>query len=294
MTLDRRTFLRSLGVGALAAGGAGLLAACGGERTGGATPTAAPSGDDPTLNVINASFETLTGQDRRFSFGVSDLDNAPVTARPLQVWVRALEGDEERGPFATEFHDEGGSALGVYVTRLDLPDAGAQEFVVVDGDRWGSALVNVVAPEDSSTVVPGDAAVAVATPTVDDDFGWQRLCTDDPACGMHDVSLDAALDAGRPVVLLFATPAYCQTAVCGPAVATLERVRRSRDWGDSAFVHVEIYSDAGETVTEPVEAWRLPTEPWVFAIDAQGRVVDRLDGPMVEAELSRLARAASA
>jgi hypothetical protein len=282
--MDRRLFLKRLGVASIAVTSPGLLAACGGDDG----PAGIPD-TDPSLNVINASFETLTGTERRFAFGVASLDNVPVEDRGFQVFVRDLEGNVESGPFETTYHGDTGAALGVYLAHIDVPEAGPREIVAVDGDEWGSAVVNVVEPADSQVAVPGAEALAVATPTTDDEMGLERLCTQDPPCGMHEVSLDQALAAGRPVMLMFATPAYCQTAVCGPAVGTLDEVRESGDWDDVAFIHVEIFSDAGETVTDPVREWGLPTEPWVFAIGADGTVADRADGPMIDTELAGMA-----
>ena len=121
----------------------------------------------------------------------------------------------------------------------------------------------------------------VATPTTADPLGARDLCTLDPPCGMHDVSLDEALQSGRPVVVQFATPAYCQTAICGPTVSVLDEVRRSGDWGDVAFIHCEIYADEGQNLLEPVAEWNLPTEPWLYTIDGDGRIVARTDGPVL-------------
>lgn len=108
---------------------------------------------------------------------------------------------------------------------------------------------------------------------------------------MHDVSLEQAVAEGRPVVLLFATPAYCQTAMCGPAVSNLDEIRGEQDWGDVAFIHVEIYSDEGQTVTQPVQEWGLPSEPWLFTIDREGTIVDRLDSVLIPDEMREMATA---
>jgi hypothetical protein len=82
-------------------------------------------------------------------------------------------------------------------------------------------------------------------------------------------------------MLEFATPAFCMTAVCGPSVEVLDEVRTTRDWGDVAFIHMEIYSDAGQTLAEPVKEWGLPSEPWLFAIGPEGVIQARLDGPLL-------------
>lgn len=293
--MDRRTFLKTAVVAAGALGAGGVLTACGGGAgSGGAIP-----GGEPTLSVITGSYEILRGGAQRLAFGVRTVDNTPVEGEPVQAWLRDADGETVlQGPLEAEYTEDAGEGLGVYLVTLDLsaenvPDGIRPYLVAAHDGAWGEAALNVVAPEDSQLPVPGDEAIAVATPTVDDALGYGTICTQDPACGMHETSLDEALSAGRPVVLLFATPAYCQTAVCGPAVGTVDAVRDSQDWGDTAFIHVEIFSDEGETVGDPVLEWELPTEPWLFTIGADGAIVDRLDGPMVSQVVAEMATGVS-
>jgi hypothetical protein len=131
--------------------------------------------------------------------------------------------------------------------------------------------------------VPGDQAVAVQTPTAADPAGFEVLCSAEEACPLHADRLDDALAAGRPVALLFATPRYCVSATCGPAVATLDAIRRNGTWGDIAFIHCEVYADRdGTQLGAPIEAWGPPpSEPCLFTIGRDGRVADRLEGPQV-------------
>jgi hypothetical protein len=282
--MDRRRFLKTVGLASTALAAGRLLPACA-QR-----PAAGPGGDrpaggistgQPELSVITASFETLTGSGRRLAFGLRTLDNAPVAGADLDVYLRELDGSVLAGPLPAQYSEAAGPGLGLYLVTVDLPRPGTPLLVAVDGDAYGESAINVVAPEDSQVAVPGARATAVPTPTLADPMGVERLCTADPPCGMHDTALDAAVAAGRPVALLFATPAYCQTAVCAPAVETVDGVRTSRDWGDLAWVHVEIYRDAGKTLSPPVQAWALPTEPWLFTIGRDGTIADRLDGPML-------------
>lgn len=291
--MHRRAMLKSAGLvaGTLSIGG--VLTACGDAEQADSEPDQQSSvetsnGQAQTLTVINASFETLVGTDRRYAFGVASSDNVPLRDADLQVRIRDMDGTEVGGPFPAEFVDSGGP-LGIYLTHLDVPEPGRMLLEVTDGEQVGEVAINVVVPEDSQIPLPGQEAIATQTPTVDDDMGFRELCTRPEDCGMHDVSLDEALDAGRPVMLLFATPAYCQTAVCGPVVDTLEEVRADGEWGDVAFVHVEIFADAGQTVSPPVQAWELPTEPWLFAIGADGTIVERIDGIMIAEELQDVA-----
>jgi hypothetical protein len=289
MPLNRRTFLRAVGAAAGVAGAGGLLAACG---DGSPIP-----GDQPSFSVTNASYETLVGPERRLNLVVTENDATPIVDAELAVYLRNLQGEILDGPFEATYHPETGegtgSGRGIYQTLLPLPDPGMFEVVAVEGDRWGAAAVTVVTPEQSRAPVPGQPAIATATPTVADPLGVSPVCTADPPCPMHEVSLDDALAEGRPVLLLFATPAYCQTVACAPAVGNLEAVRADGDWGDTAFVHVEIYPDeqavADRRLTQAVTDWNLPTEPWLFAIGADGTIADRLDGPMLDSDMRRLA-----
>ena len=91
--------------------------------------------------------------------------------------------------------------------------------------------------------------------------------------------LDQALREERLVALTLATPAYCETAVCGASVSVLESVRTSRGWGDVTFIHCEIYIDDGQTLAPAVTDWDLPSEPWLFTVDRQGVIAARTDGP---------------
>jgi hypothetical protein len=280
--MDRRTFLRTVTVLTGALGTGSLVAACG--EGGGGIP-----GGQPAFNVISASLETLAGPSQRVAFAVTTVEqNVPVKDGDIEVYLRDLEGDVRSGPYEAEFFDERGVGLGVYRAFLDVSEPGTYEMVAVSGDDHGAALINVVRPEDSRLVVPGQPAISTPTPTNENPMGAAELCTSQPACGMHEISLDRALAEGRPLALMFATPAYCQTAICGPAVTTLEEVRGAGDWGETAFIHCEIFSDAGVTLLPPVEAWNLPTEPWLFLVDSDGIIAERLDGPMIGAEIQEL------
>ena len=289
--MDRRTFLRL----ATGAGTASIVAACGGSSTGSPTPAPSAAAGSPTasgavaqvapdakpvLSIVSASFEQLTGR-RPFAFGVVGEDNVPVKDADVELWV-VPEGGEPAGPFTTEFHDVPGQPLGLYLAEVELSEEGLVSFVAVTDDgRAGSDELQVASAETSALPAPGTDAISVATPTEKKPLGFSKVCTLDPPCGMHEVSLDQALAASRPIAIAFATPAFCQTAVCGPSVQILEDVRKQGGWGDIAFIHCEIFTDAGQTLGKPVREWQLPSEPWLFTIGADGQIADRTDGPLM-------------
>lgn len=280
--MDRRAFLRRTGLVVGAVGTSKLLVACGDS---GAIPDGMP-----TWNVINASFpELLIGDERRFAFGLTTVENVPVDETGVEVYTRSPGQEEADGPYETEFFEEGALGLGVYLAHLEVTRPGPLEIVAVSGSDFGSSTVNVVEPGDSQAPVPGSQAVSTPTPTFDDAMDFDEICTREPDCPLHERSLDNLLEEQRPLMVMFATPAYCQTAVCGPAVDTFVDLAEDRDWGDLGFLHVEIFTDAGVTVAEPVRDWGLPSEPWLFALDSSGEIVERIDGPMIAEELARVA-----
>ncbi|CAN5814771.1 thioredoxin family protein [soil metagenome] len=290
--LGRRTFLRHI-----ALVGAGVaLAACDGATStpptavssGAATPDAANAAitavapdAEPSLAVVAATFEQLVDQPNPFVFGLFTLEQEPIEDVSAQVYALPPGGGEPVGPWSAVPADTDVPPGGLYTVDADFAGTGVHEVVVVSDDgRAGSVAIDVRDTGSSQLPAPGQQAQAVPTPTTADELGYTTLCTRTPEpCGMHEISLDNALVREQPVVLLFATPAFCQTAVCGPTVDVLEELRS--DFGDVQFVHCEIFSDEGATVGDPIQAWNLPTEPWLFVINPDGRIAGRADGPLL-------------
>src|SRR5690606_12210710 len=97
---------------------------------------------------------------------------------------------------------------------------------------------------DVKVIGVGAAVPAVETPTLADARGVNPVCTSDPVCSLHEVTLSEALAAGEPVALLVATPAFCQLAICGPVLDVLLEV--ADDHPDVRFLHAEVYADPGK------------------------------------------------
>jgi hypothetical protein len=141
-----------------------------------------------------------------------------------------------------------------------------------------------VLPESASPV-PGEAAPKVET-AVSGDVGndlskLSSSLTPNPA--FYEQSLADAMSNGKPTVLLFATPAFCQTRFCGPAYEITSELQRK--YADQVnFIHVEIYSGLPDPsannweIAPAMTAFGLTTEPWLFILDRKGVVVYRVEG----------------
>jgi hypothetical protein len=282
-----------------------LLAACGGDKkpSPGASAPAGPVALDsvaphaaPTLQIGEAVSEVLPGQ-ARYAFGLIGPDG-PLPGADVTVYVgRVATAPPEVTVDATELKDEGLEGRGLYAATVGFPAAGKYLVAIVaetgEGAFKGGLAVEVAA--SSPSPLPGQRAIAVKTPTTKDPAGAKPLCSRRPKpCSMHDVSLDAALRNGKPTVVVFAAPAFCQTELCGPDVDILERLA-VKHAGKANFIHVEAYLDATTPVdgklAPALKAYKFTTEPWLYFMDAKGIVSDRIMGAFVTTEIEqRLAK----
>lgn len=190
------------------------------------------------------------------------------------------------------------AAKSLYVAQVDLPKAGSYEVLAIarlDGRLVPAASVAGPIKVTTSSKVPdvGDKPPAIDTPTkADAGADIRKIDTRQPPSTQHERSFKDVLGK-KPAILLFATPALCQSRVCGPVVDVAEQVKAQRG-GDAEFIQQEIFKDneLSKGYRPQVRAFHLPSEPWLFAVDRRGRVVARIEGAFSEAELERAVDAA--
>ncbi len=126
---------------------------------------------------------------------------------------------------------------------------------------------------------PGDRAPSIHTPTAADAGNdLAEITTRVPPDTQNQADFADVLGK-EPTVLLFATPQFCQSRVCGPVVDVAEQVKE--EYGEEAeFIHMEIFNDndPGKGVRPQVRAFHLPSEPWLFVIDHQGTIRTAIEG----------------
>ena len=95
---------------------------------------------------------------------------------------------------------------------------------------------------------------------------------------LHRISIADAVTNGKPTVILFATPAFCTSHVCGPSHQVVMSL--AENYGDKVnFIHVEVYKEFQNfTPADAMIEWRLQTEPWLFFVDKNGKIVDKYRG----------------
>lgn len=267
------------------------------------------SGLDTTYSAQMASSWHWVGAPQRIQVGIfgSDANGLRVVTQGSIDLVFSYLGPDgggapEPGPSATATYVPvpgtevpGGAPTlltggrGVYEAEGVVFDASGLWRVTVDAEIDGVArelTTDLAVTERSPIPAPGDPALRTENLTVDSK-GASESSIDSMATGgegipdpeLHEWTIAEAMDQGRPALVLFGTPAFCQSQFCGPEVEELARLAAA--YPDRAvYIHIEIWKDyEGQIVNRAAADWLLRegdmTEPWLFLIGADGIVVDR-------------------
>ena len=140
--------------------------------------------------------------------------------------------------------------------------------------------------EQGATPALGGPAPRSDNPTLADVADISEIdSAAEPEPAFHERSIADAIDAGRPSIVLFSTPGFCQTALCGPEYEIFGKLHATYG-ADLEFIHVEVFKDpATREVAATMVEWNLDSEPWFFLIDAQGLISAKFEGPASLQEL---------
>ncbi len=178
---------------------------------------------------------------------------------------------------------------GMYVAEMgfDRPGRWRLDISIPADGEWGprSAIIGVDVKEDASTPDVGEDAPRTPTKTVKDVSDVRHLTTAfkvNP--NLYQISLADALQNGKPTVVVFASPAYCTNAVCGPQDEVLTQLEEAYR-GQANFVHVDIYDNPQEIqgdlsrakITPAVTEWGLQSIEWTFAVSREGKVAKKFE-----------------
>ncbi len=233
-----------------------------------------------------------------------EVENEEAKGADARAEIKALE-EPATGPFPARLESietepafraetttsDPHAATAVYVTEVDFPSNGEWRIAAVlkEGDQLSATLLPSAIVGGSPRVPKvGEKAPLIHTPTAEDVGGdLSQITTRIPPDTQNKVDYADVLGK-EPIMLLFATPQFCQSRVCGPVVDVAEQVKQQNE-GDAAFIHMEIYNenDPNKGTRPQVRAFHLPSEPWLFAIDKSGTVVDVVEGAFGVEEMER-------
>ncbi|MDE2746431.1 MAG: hypothetical protein OXI41_10685 [Chloroflexota bacterium] len=180
---------------------------------------------------------------------------------------------------------------GVFVVPVNFSSAGLWGLLLEMASDDARETVRLRFSVRARQAAPrvGEPAPAVESRTRADVSTLSELTSDpDPEPGLYAISIAEALNRGRPSIVAFATPAFCHSRTCAPVLDAVKAVWREFS-SDVSGVHVEVFENPSEPArlveAEAFTAWRLPSEPWVFVIDAGGVIRYAFEGAMTEEEL---------
>jgi hypothetical protein len=294
-------------------------AACGGgssDGSGGRFPEVISLGEGEIFPVINN--RTLGVGSNRFSLGLLDKENQPVLEAEVHLAFYDLgdgaetlksEADARFIPLELSFVDEQSGrqtrvvgSNGVYVAQVSFGRAGAWG-VEVSVTRDGEELEPVPFRFDvfEKTLEPqiGETAPPTVQPVLSDVEDIAQIDSSyPPRPEMHGITVAQALALRKPVVLAFATPAFCESRTCAPVMDTVMDTLYAKYKEQATFIHIEPYSlellraGTARVAIEATADWGLRTEPWVFVVDGGGTVVAKFEGIMALDEVEDALKAA--
>lgn len=281
--------------------------ACGGADSapGGAPPAAPPTDSAPDiLQILMASTDLAVGENR-IAFGLLRPGRGALKDADVELQTFFLADGDQTAPVQTlspQFRAWPGGAGGAYIANAVFDRPGEWGLRVEASAADGARLLagsRVDVARTAATPAIGAPAPRSANKTAGDAANLSEITSDTtPDADLYRKTVADALDEGRPLLVAFATPAYCRTATCGPQLNAVKNLK-NRYAERASFIHVEVYDNPAEirqsgisaARTSPiVEEWGLPSEPWTFVIDADGAIAAKYEGFADENELDAAIR----
>ncbi len=257
----------------------------------------------PAQLAVAIGASVMRQGENRLPFLVLDKGARPVRNAPVALYTMRNDGTHVRGPYLAKERPFGIKPAYLSRTTASDPDQ-AKAFYTADVKFSGKppqAIFGLVRQDgrlvatspsplgvklDKAPPDVGDKAPLIHTQTTGDETDLSKITTREPP-DKDLLTTDFADVLGKkPIVLVFATPALCQSRVCGPDVDVAEQVKA--ETGDRAvFIHQEIYRDnqVNKGLRPQLATYRLQSEPWIFVIDRNGVISSRIEGAVSVDEL---------
>ena len=264
-----------------------LLVACSDPADEPATQATAAGPSE--IQVFVASDDFAIGSPR-VPFVLYDGPEQVANAESVMVTAFDLSSDTPEAAWSGEATSYGDFEVPYWTINPAIARAGAwgllADITLRDGDKVQAQFAIQVEAQSSSPAI-GDRAPPSQNRTLATEPDISKLTSgSNPVPGLYEWTVAEAVASGRPTVVSLATPAFCQTRICGPVIGSVESVYD--DLGNKAnFIHLEIYKEFDTlTLADEVEEWGLSSEPWTFVLDGDGIVAARLGGPISPRELT--------
>jgi hypothetical protein len=263
------------------------------------------------LQPLITTSELVVGQNR-FAFGLLKA-NKLLEEADVQLRIYGIEGHEAilvaeiNAPYrpvnslqpsqsvhrhadgTQHIHTTATNVRGLYVTQLNFTRPGLWGIEILTREKGGvpavaRTTVNVLdAPHAPALGSPAPRSRNLIASDVKNLREIDTSMRPDPR--LHQVRIADAIAQGKPQLIVFATPQFCTSRMCGPVVDIVRTLRPT--YGERfAFIHQEIWQDFAEKkVFSTVEEWRLSSEPWIFIVDSEGIIRAKFEGLVTVQEI---------
>lgn len=234
----------------------------------------------------------------RFVFALIDNNSRPIRSPVIEANFLFLESKIPNHMIAQEFSflKWPTGLTGVYVANIEFHKQGSWGLVVSGVDEIGNSFKanrGFKVKSKSSSVAIGEIAPRSRNKTIQNVDNISKITTAvSPDLDLYRISIEDAISNGYPTVIAFASPAFCQTAMCGPQVGILSNLQNQYE-GRANFIHVEVFENPDEIsgdvnngrVSPILGEWGIETEPFTFVLNIQGIVVAKFEGFATEFEI---------
>jgi len=263
----------------------GFASACGGESA------------KDTFVPVPGNSELVVGPNR-IAIAIADNSNEALLGDPgngVQLQFKTVEGELIGSPEDMTFVEAIPETSGFWVLRHNFESEGNAPalLTVTRGEETEEIdlTFRVIVTGKSPTI--GAVAPRTENPTLSTQPNRKQITTDtEPSDAFYQLTVSQAIDAQKPFVVVFATPAFCQSSLCGPILDNVKAVQP--EFADSInFIHIEPFILDAEgglangqlTASQSSTDWNLQTEPWIFVVGSDGKIADRLEGSASPDEL---------
>ena len=251
-----------------------------------------------TVRITLASTDLGVGPNR-LAFGLVDVDSGPIREADVLISTFYLGGGQQEGPIQSArsvWRRWPIGQVGLYTANFDFDRPGAWGVVANYVDHLGTSVTvsaGIEVKPKNATPAIGERPPASVTKLAKDFEDLQDMTSDpEPDEELYALTVAQGLDAGKPLVVAFSTPAFCRTATCGPQIDVIKELK-DYYYRDVNFVHVEVYDKPAEIegnlsnapLAQAMIDWALPTEPWTFVMDADGKVAAKFEAFATKDEL---------
>ena len=228
--------------------------------------------------------------------GLMDLPHLDVRIMTVKDYGQHGEGNVVRMRYLS-----GSTApeMGIYVGSLTLEQSGDYLMQIAVPTRASSDFreiaISLVARDVPAAVAANMKAPLSKNLTLVDKPITELTTGLNPNFGLYRQTVADAIKKQRPIVLIFASPGFCVSPMCGSQVEVISALFEV--YGEeTAFIHIDTYADPHKVRENPDTAqrnpiladWGIVSDQVVYLINRDGLIFARFEGfsPYAELEAS--------